>query len=374
MGKRKLNQAEATPGAELAGGRSQRALLVWADASARDWWATRLASAGVSSVHAWSVSEGLGLARTDEFDVALIAERLPDGAGVELVEALTACDSPTVGVIVSPAPTLDGAVRAMRAGAADLWPADIEGPQLRPRLRAVLERAATLRARRERLERLRRLCRQLNGARQEVSRQVGSLCTDLAGAYRELTDQFGKVNLAAEFSGVVRQELEVEGLLRTTLEFVLAKAGSTNAAIFLPAASGDYTLGAYVNYDVPKDTAEVLLDRLASVLAPAFERETGVAVLETPAALEERLGPHAEWLGDAALAALACVHEGECLAVVVLFRDRRVGFTEAQRQTLRVIGDLFGRQLARVIHVHHRHLPKDRWGRKGGDDDIDLAA
>jgi DNA-binding response OmpR family regulator len=374
MPKRKPQQPGTTPRSDEPAGRAQRALLVWPDASARDWWQTRLASAGVSSVHAWSLSEGMGLARTDEFDLVLAAERLPDGAGVELVEALTASESPTVGVIVSPTPTLDGAVRAMRAGAADLWPADIEGPELRPRLRAVLDRAWAQRARRERIQRLRRLCRQLNGARQEVSRQVGSLCTDLAGAYRELSDQFGKVNLAAEFSGVVRQELEVESLLRTTLEFVLAKLGSTNAAIFLPAASGDYTLGAYVNYDVPKDTAEVLLDRLASVLAPAFEREAGVTVLETAPAVEARLGPHAEWLGDAALAALSCAHDGECLAVVILFRDRRVGFTEAHRQNLRVIGDLFGRQLARVIHVHHRHLPKDQWGRKDGGDDIDLAA
>ena len=46
--------------------------------------------------------------------------------------------------------------------------------------------------------------------------------------------------------------------------------------------------------------------------------------------------------------------------------------------TLRIVADLFGKQLGRVIHIHHRHLPKDQWGGFGGvdegDDDIDLAA
>ena len=54
------------------------------------------------------------------------------------------------------------------------------------------------------------------------------------------------------------------------LEFTLSKIGSTNAAIFLPTSSGDYSLGAYVNYDIPRDGIEIMLDQLADVLAPNF--------------------------------------------------------------------------------------------------------
>ena len=49
---------------------------------------------------------------------------------------------------------------------------------------------------------------------------------------------------------------------------------------------------------------------------------------------------------------------------------------------LSIIAEHFGSQLARVIHVHHRHLPKDQWGgfetdmddEDDGFGDIDLAA
>lgn len=329
---------------------------------ARDALVRGLVEQGAMVVHAWTPAEALNLLSTGEFDVVLCAEASGSWEPGDLVERVASGEPGSVCVVLSWSPTLTGALAAMRAGAADYWEGEPSGEALRRRFEAVLVRARRASERRRDVERLRRLCRQLNGARQEVSRQVGSLCTDLADAYKELADQFGKVTLACEFSGVVRQELEVESLLRTTLEFVLAKIGSTNAAIFLPAAGGEYSLGAYVNYDVPKDTAEMLLDQLAAVLAPRFENQIEVAVLDDARALEERLGEHAHWVGESALAALACRHDDETLAVVVLFRDRRLGFNGEQRESLRVIGDIFGRQLARVIQVHHRHIPKDQWG------------
>jgi hypothetical protein len=319
-------------------------------------------------VHAWTAAEALALADAGEFDFMLCAEAPGEFGPEGLVARLAHSESAPACVVLTENPTLEGALAAMRAGAVDYWHIAIAGDTLRSRLEDVLRRARDRLDRRQRLDRLRRLCRQLNGARQEVSRQVGALCTDLADAYRELSDQFGKVTLACEFSGVVRQELEVESLLRTTLEFVLAKIGSTNAAIFLPASSGEYSLGAYVNYDVPRDAAEMLLDHLAAVLAPRFEKQTDVAVLDSAHALEEKLGEHAHWMGESALAAMACRHDDETLAVLVLFRDRRTGFGPDHRESLRIIGDIFGRQLARVIHVHHRHIPRDQWGLPGLDD------
>ena len=45
--------------------------------------------------------------------------------------------------------------------------------------------------------------------------------------------------IVTEFGGLIRQELDIESLLRTTLEFVLGRCGPTNAAVFLPTTSGD---------------------------------------------------------------------------------------------------------------------------------------
>ena len=69
---------------------------------------------------------------------------------------------------------------------------------------------------------------------------------------------------------------------------------------------------------------------------------------------------------------------------MTLFRDDHEPFSSEIVQILETISALFSRQLARIIHVHHRHLPKHQWGALGdgpenydfddGPDDIDLAA
>jgi hypothetical protein len=189
------------------------------------------------------------------------------------------------------------------------------------------------------------------------------------------------VTTASEFKGLIRHELDIESLLRTTLEFVLGRSGPTNAAVFLPTTSGDYSLGAYVNYDCPKDTVDILLDHMANVIAPRFEAADPLVNLESSDALDEYVGDQAEWLGDSNVAGLACRHEGETLAIVLLFRDRHAAFGKALLEQVQTVGELFAAQLARVIKVHHRHLPKHKWGQIGdpepgvdGDDQSDLAA
>ena len=99
----------------------------------------------------------------------------------------------------------------------------------------------------------------MNTARIDVTSQVDSLCNDLVHAYQELTDQISHVTAVTEFAAVIRQELDVEELLRTTLEYLLRKLGPTNAAIFLPAAGDEFTLGAYINYDCTKEAGNFLL-------------------------------------------------------------------------------------------------------------------
>lgn len=74
----------------------------------------------------------------------------------------------------------------------------------------------------------------------------------------------------SEFSAQARDELDLERLVRKTLEFVLVKAGPTNATLFLPASMEEFTVGGYINYDTSSGSAELLLDHLADVVAPAL--------------------------------------------------------------------------------------------------------
>lgn len=287
-------------------------------------------------------------------------------------------------VIISPNATLEEAIEAMRSGAVDLINGS-EGPDnARPAIHAALERARIARHREDRTERLRTVCRKLNTARHEVTNQVSDMCNDLVDAYRELSGEIDKLSVSGEFNGIVRQELEIESLLRVVLEYILAKSGPTNAAIFLPASGNEYSLGAYVNADIPKSSVDSLLDHLAEVLAPRFEHRPGVHQYDSRRDVHRLMGADAHWLPDQTLLAFPCHHDDECLAIVTLFRDDHEPFSAEIVQILETISGLFSRQLARIIHVHHRHLPKHKWGALGdepdsydfddGPDDIDLAA
>jgi DNA-binding response OmpR family regulator len=339
----------------------------------------RVSPVSIRATGASDVAEASRAMSEGTYDLAIVIA--DDWDWREAVAQLTTEAPETAVLLMASEPGLALALEAMQAGAADLLAASVGTDELTTRLRAGLQRARRSQQGVERVERLRKLCKQLNSARQEVSKQVGSLCSDMASAYQELTDRMTHLATASEFNGLIRQELDLESLLRVALEYVLAKVGPTNAAVFLPATSGDYTLGAYVNYDSPRETAEVLLDHLAGVIAPRFETATSLIHIASRKELDRALGDRAEWIGDSELIVMPCHHDGECLAVVALFRDRHSPFPEGLRPLLQCVADQFGRQLARVIHVHHRHLPKHKWGSPGdtgepesGGDDIDMAA
>lgn len=312
-------------------------------------------------------------------DLILIDTRMGGGRGLELAEEASKTTPALVSAMLGDVADVDAALRAMRAGATDLIEVTLGEDEMIQRLTSACERACRVRQREQRVAKLKRLCHQLNDARREVSGHVGELCTDLVDAYKELSSQLEDVSVTTELSSLLRQELDIESLLRTLLEYVLSKVGSTNAAVFLPSTSGEFSLGAYVNYDCPRDAAEVLMDQLADTLAPRFEEQTTVAALSGPIELAHYIGEEADWLGDASMLVVACRRDDECLAVISLFRDKRAAFTEHDVKLLQIISDQFARQLARVIHVHHRHLPKDQWGGFERDDDegfndLDLAA
>lgn len=353
-----------------------RVLIVSGSRTERERLAARLSGRAISCAQADSVGTARDALRTGAYDLAIVQAKLKDGLGTEVALEASGRSGTVATIILADAPTLDEAVMAMRSGASDVMPSTLGAEEFVERVRAAAGRARLAREREERLERLRRVCRRLNTARRDVTRQVSTLCTDLTTAYQDLSDQMTHVATASEFNSLVRQELDLESLLRTALEFVLAKVGPTNAAVFLPSGSGDYTLGAYVNYDCPRDGADVLLDHLAGIIAPQFQDRLGVTLFADEEELAEFLGGRATWLTDSTMVAFSCHHDGECLAVVTLFRDRRTPFPATVLPMFQMLSELFARQLARVIHVHHRHLPKDQWGGFGepDDGDVDLAA
>lgn len=338
------------------------ALVVTPRASVRRRIASLLHGQLESIEYASDAGEAIERVSTHDCDLIIIERALEHADGIDLLERISTNHPALVGVIVGQIENTEDAVRAMRAGASDIISIQSRCAETARRLGECVKRAQRVRMRDARVMRLEKLCHRLDSARREVSGQVGDLCNDLVEAYRDLSEQFGDVKLATELNAVMRQELDIESLLRTMLEFTLSKIGSTNAAVFLPTSSGDYSLGAYVNYDIPKDAAEVMLDQLADSVAPKFEQSEGVITLATNSDLDEALGSDAHWLEDQGAMVISCSHEDECLGVLTLFRSQSRPFDADDERTLSIIARLFGEQLGRVIHVHHRHLPKDQWG------------
>lgn len=312
-------------------------------------------------------------------DIVLIHADAGASGGFEIARALSRLGDAPASVMIAERPTLELAMSAMRAGAGDILCTSCAGRELAERLADAARQGRLRSLLRRRLE---RRCARLQVVSKDVDATRAALDRELAalgvrsGAHEATHERVKRLTMATEIASIFRQELELESLLRTTLECLLKKTGPTNAAIFLPSSAGDFTLGAYANYDCPKGGAETMLDTLAGVVAPAFERRPGIHHLPTPSHVELLLGEHAHWLPNAAMVVTACRVDDECLAVLALFRDSRDAFGTETRARIGLVAELFTQQLARVVRTHHRHLPKDKWASPGdvgleSDDDFD---
>ncbi len=312
-----------------------------------------------------------------QYELVVLHTERCSPAAMKFVREMSDLDVATV--LVCPHVSFDEAVQAMRAGASDIVSGAVRGKDLQRRVCSALAQHRGAMSRQfvhddcvPLLEDVDPDAPRLQGVRPRPDHLIaGSLPKARrikdAPALSE-TDAEG----VARFEAMIRGELDVESLLRHSLEFLLAQAGPTNAAVFLPAASGDFSLGAYVNFSCPKDTVEVLLDHLANVAAPRLENTIGVLRLNSDKLVEQHVGAGTQWLSGHDAIAFCCRDEGECLAVFLLFRERHAPFAPGLDRVCADLSACFGAQLARVVRIHHRHIPKDKWGKLGeATDDVD---
>lgn len=304
------------------------------------------------------------------FDLILLDPALPDGDGLKLLRQVRASSPATKTIIISDANSFSSAISAMRAGAVDFIIPPFEAPELLERIEAALKKSRTERQRDERVVNLKNICKELNIARHEITDQVDVLCKDLVDAYQDMAEQISEVAMTSEFKTLLKQELDVEDLLRTALQYLLTKTGPTNAAVFLPDSDQNYGLGAYVNYDCPRESISVLLDHLCYAICPQLADEKEIIAFEDTPEFADWIDADADFLSDSNVIAFSCSHEGECLAVIVLFRNKADAFDEELASTLDTIRSIFAEQLSNIIRIHHRANP--RWPQDAMDDDVDF--
>lgn len=317
-----------------------------------------------------SLNEALAAIARESFDLVIVHDDLPDGQGLQLAEFLQRGCPATKTIVLASTDSFATAVDAMRLGVIDLIRLPVDGAEFAARIDAALLRSRADRQREERLSRLKQICAKLNTARHEIGARVDDLCEDLVAAYEDMAEQLNEVAMASEFRTLVRLELDVEDLLRTALEYLLTKTGPTNAAVFLPDDNDQFSLGAYVNYDCPRETISVLLDHLGRAICPQMAEETDIVAFGDAAEFAEFVGAEASFLGECEVIAFSCLHEEKCMAVIVLFRDRTEPFSEELASVIEVLRPIFAEQVAGVIRIHHRASPQ--WPSEAVDDECDL--
>jgi DNA-binding response OmpR family regulator len=283
-------------------------------------------------------------------DVLMINIQIGDQSGLELVSKWRRA-YPNIEVIaLSRSQRSDVCLAAWRAGASDMLFQPLDRAAVRTCLSHVLERRAEKERLTKRNQRLRQTCRQLSKARKEIGAQVDLLCHDLVKAYQDIAQQLHTTQTSGEFATTLGQDLDIETMMRATMQYILKKAGPVNAAVFLPDSEGNYVLGAYLDLDTKAET--MLVEVIAQTLVPHavaakdfidFTDDTTIHAKFAQPMLHGR-----SWL------AVATYHKSEPMAVLVAFRGQDEAMPPTVRATMESIAAVLGGRISRLVDIHNR--------------------
>lgn len=249
-------------------------------------------------------------------------------------------------VLASPHVDVQEVMRAMRFGAADFLAGSLGADEVEHRILRAADRSREHADRERRARRLDSLVRRIDEA--DVSSGVEDSTPDADEG------SLDRVAMRSEFRTLLRQELDVEDLLRTALEYMLVKTGPTNAAVFLAGGDGRFGLGAYVNYEHPRRLMEPMLQRLCDEACPRIAGEPEILRFDDAADFIRDCELDTEVDPDMEMVAVPCTHEGECLAVMYLFRSTTEPFADEVAAVLDDLRGLLAEQLDRLIRIHNR--------------------
>lgn len=286
-------------------------------------------------------------------DMVVVNLQVNDNQGLDLLRGLREQFPRTETVAFSRLQTPELCLGAWRAGATDML-LGIDPVEIK----ACLDRAAQRRAGRDqfmaRHERLRTVCRNLNKARHEISQQVNLLCHDLVRAYQDLAEQLNQTQTSGEFSLALGDEVEIESLMRRTMEWVLKKLGPVNAAVYLPDSEQNFTLGAYLNFDTNADS--MLIDVIGQTVVPQSAEGSTALLIEDDKTIHELFGDDGNMLAGRTWLGCGSFYHNECLAVIVVFRSRGEAIDPTWGPLLESVAPVLAEKIARSIRVYQRGL------------------
>ncbi len=288
-------------------------------------------------------------------DLLIVADAIPL-AQLAPVAAQMHRVAPAVKILMAgDAPAAGRLLEAVRIGVTDWIDCQAADNDIHARLEAAVEQCRAERRRDERVARLKGICRKLSVNRSEFTKHLDSLALGMNQAMNDAQERVDEAALVGEFRGLISQELDVEDLLRTSLQYLLTKTGATNAAVFLPGSMAtQFGLGAYVHYDCPRASAQPLLSSLAETVCPKLALTQDIVRFTDTAQFVESLGISASVLDESELVAWPAHHGEECMGVFFLFRSKSEPFRDELAGLIDALRPVFAAQMAKIVRVHHR--------------------
>lgn len=331
-----------------------------------------LDEAGVAHDRVDLVDQALGTVVAKPFDLIVVSSTIGPENFAPLAGQVRRMSSSMRVLVAGGAPEPDELLAAMRAGATDWLDLSESSASILERLTVASRAVVEDRRRDERISRLKGICQKLAVNRDEFTRQMDALNDGLRDTVQDARGRADEAEVVGEFRGLLSQELDVEDLLRTALQYLLTKTGATNAAVFLHGSKPDqFGLGAYVHYDCPRTQAQPLLDRLGEEICERLAPRLDIIRFTDTREFVHSLGLAGAVLEDSELVAWSALHAGECMGVFFLFRNHAEPFLDEHAAMIDLLRPVFAAQMAKLVRIHHRSsfiFPKTEGGVEGDED------
>jgi DNA-binding response OmpR family regulator len=319
-------------------------------------------------IAARDLREAEAVMQREKIELLVTDLHLPDGDGMALLSTLNTSHPQARVVIMTGDTSMQGPVRALRAGAMDFLPKPFSADLLLDRVRQALDRQKTEAREARRVKRLKLAVKRLNTSRRTVSRKVDLLCNDLICAYGELSKQMDEVRLQEAFRKLCDEAKDLEQLLCHAMDWILREIGYSNVAIWLASEEAEFELGAYMKYTIACDTK--LTKAMKESLLPLTVRESTLRLSEDE--VETRLSPtEAAMLRGQTVMGVNCTYLGEPLAAFILFRDQKAPFTDEDAAMLNAISPIFSVALAASVRQSQRTESCENPFYEGGEEERD---
>jgi DNA-binding response OmpR family regulator len=310
--------------------------------------------AGYSVVHAGTIKAG-EIALEQGVYGLIVVDCDTGNSVVESIAEFTSLlspQTPTVGFTTSRSQTL--VMNMMRNGASDIFCLPRDLGAVKERIELVMSKNSIARLATKKNDKIRRLYEEINLAHGAAVEEIESLTHTLASGQCDQDQKMRLVAMAAEFRTLVSQELEVESMLRTSLEYLLHRLGPTNAAVYIREGEVGWGIGAYINYDQQGENYSEFLQTLGEQACATVSQEKSLRVFTDGSSFTNWIDTDELDFEGNEVITIGCFDGEKCMSIIVFFRSDSKRFDDEALKIVETISPLFGAQLGSILKIHRR--------------------